>query len=953
MKKQLFFWFVISTVSVVVLENMVASVREEVWRPASEPETREAAEKLEKQAQQKEKIAQEALEKAKEANDTQEIQEQEAKINEAKFDRETAQKRIDYDTLLNAPQRNEEAIKSAQKALEARKNEIEAKIQAIEKTLAGTGTSIGGKTTTELYQDAFQAKFKQLAQNQNELISFMRSELIQLGQGKSKIEFSYKAPLDYTARKEILLVIDKALSSYRGTDERLNKIKSDVQDSIAEITIFEQNPPTAIANNAIDSKFKFSEKIPSDQLKILKRELAESLFKKNYITPEQQAKVLEEFRQVIDNYGIVDKGVTSLINERLLAPNVIEFRIKDAKSKEEKDAIITDVLKTVRAQSMSSPEGYAREADLLENLSKAVANLGVDERLDEIRQFKPNQKPKKETELGKRLKLENKIPMDAIALLDREAAQAMDEYKKLSETDKATASKNLIQALEDIRATMEGYSLNEGKYKEFYDNLNQRIDRLQIEAPPELPTGVSQDEAASAGFFDGTFEQARQVLIQGIDAVQGVVDYGIKKEIEVLDAGVVALQQAGDTLEHYGKMIEKVPNSVDNSIGLIQDIQDNPVVQQFQEGGVVRQVALVADPKIVSAVDKELKSAESTKKLLQSPLVQNIASRLGKLGAGLREAGKIVVGLSEGLEEQTEALKDDVATLPTEIGKEVAEKRAAQQSLELALQRVRQERLAPPLVDPQALPKTTRQKVTSFFTDLGKSIKSIFSKPKGINERLEIASKNYEQARLDYLDFLGVPKDASESTINEAIRKNQNPTQRNKLEQRLLASAKEYAGTVKEYADVLQGAKASVQMLMEMPDSLLVPSDFNDDLLQKGKIADNVNAIFDVRQQRLNYLKAIQEESAAFLSDLQNMSKGTSMGGITDRTTRDIARLIDGVYLRDLGKIAKQNAQLEDELVRQREMLQEKLPRMPTETSSTDDTKTSGTTSPIEEGPYD
>jgi len=947
MKKQLIFWLFVSAISVTLLENMVASVREQkVWEPAREPKTREAAEKLEKESKIKEQEAQKRLEEAQKANDNEEVKKEEVKLNQAKFDLDTAQKKIKYETLLNDPKATPEELRNAQAEIEAKKKIIEQKIQAIETALKQSGTVIGGGS----YKEVFEKKFKELAQNQDAMISFMQGELIQLGMGKSKIEFGQKGLLDYADKKEILEVLDKTLASYKDSNPKIVKIKEQIKDTLAQIAFFESDPPKAIPNNVVDAQLKLSEKIYSDQVKAIKRELQASVFDKAYSTVEKQAKALNELRDIINAYAISDEGTISLFNEKILSPTVIEYRIKAAKSLNEVNDIVTQVLKGARVQSVNSPEKYAREANLLENLSVGVTKLGLEfpevvvgmnDRLNEIKNFKLGQKPRNETELGKELKLSEKIPMDAVAELHAQRGKVIADYEELSKTNKKQALENAALALETIRKNLENYSLVSGKYQDFYESVKRNIDFFKAESakvPSESPEGTTEQEVAPGGFFDqllnGTLEQGRQLVLKGIDVVQAGVDYLIVKEIGAIDASVVALQKAGETLEDYGNMLQNAADAVDNSIDLIQTIQDNPLVQQFQEGGVVRKILLIADPKMVDALDKELVSAQNIKDLLQSPLIKNIAEKLKVIGAQLKQTGQIAIPVSELLDGQNQSLKKDVATLSTEVGKQTAEKLAAQQVLERALQRVRQERLAPPMIDAQKVPKSIRQKITSVFTNLAQSIKNIFNKPQGINERLTSTSKNYEQSRVDYLNLLGVPENASQSMINEAIKNNKNIAQTNKLEQRLLASAKEYANVVKDYADVLRGAQSSIKLLVDMPDDLLVPKDFNENLLKQGKLADNINAIFDIREQRLNYLDAIQQESVAFLSSIKQLSAGKSVAGVTDRISENIANLIEGTYLRESANIARQNELLEMILQEQQDSLKKKLSFSPNDTPS-------------------
>ncbi len=948
MKKQLFFWLLMSAISISVLENMVASVREgkaKVWEPAREPETLEAAKKLEEQSKIKEQDAQKKLEEAKLEKNTEEVDRQEKLFEGAKFDRITAEKKINVETL-KAEMADPAKIAEANAQLEARKKVIEQKIQAIENELAKGGTSIGGGTIADSYKDAFQEKFKKLAQNQSELIAFMQGELIQLGMGKSKITFEHTGPLDYAAQKEILKVLNDVLATYRSSDEKIIKIKDEIKNTLTQIDTFEKNPPQAIPNNAVDSKLQLSEKIPSDQIKVLKKELGQLFFEKEYKTPAQQAKALDELRTIVDAYDIADKGVINLLNERLLSPSVVEFRIKEAKSLERKNAIITDVLKTARLQSVTSPEKYTREADLLKNLATGVSKLGLEfaevvvgmnERLQEINNFKPGQKPRHETALGKELKLTDKISFDKIVVLQEERGKAMADYRELAKTDENAALKNLDQALKDIQATMQDYSLTDGRYKELYDSISNDIAAMKAKIPEKLPAGVSEENVAPGGVIDalvkGTLDQGTKLLITGLDAMQGGVDYLIAKEMVAVDMFSEKVISAGEQLADLGNSFETVPDTVSNSTDLLETINQNVHVQSFKADGTPKTIVnLVAGKKVVGQVDRVLKSAENTEILLKNPTVKYIASKVGVLGRALQAVGKAAVEVGNYAGEIGNASKKELAAFDSSSKKQIAEKTMARKELEKALERLKNESLAPSVGD--VLPVEVKRGVKKFFADLYEKINAIFNKPKGIRERLNIASKNYENARTAYAEFLGVAPNASVKVIDAAIANNPNKTQQKKLETTLLNAAKSYTGIVQEYAGILKGVGSTVDLIISAPDSILIDANFNKNILgQEGKLVEDIDAFIDIRRKRQAYLSSIQGESARIFEAVSKMTAGTPVDVISNRVRENIAALTEGALLNGLGMFVQENNRLETDLRTQRDEIQKKLPKVATPSS--------------------
>lgn len=961
-KKRYILGLILSVICITVLETMVAGERvgkEELWEPAKEPESIKEANKLKIDAEIAEKLAREKLQEAEKAQHREEIGKQRSILDKAQFDWQTADVVITNLEVLQDRAQSKEMKKYAQETLDSRKIEITQKIREYEKALAGTGSSTGTGTqnAVKTYQEKVATELQGLSEKQ--ILDKLKAEIDALVSGGFSPAMRVQGrDIPYNERKGMLQFLEDTLNvRVKAQTPEVTALKNNIVDTIENIDNLNKQKP--IANNAIDKKFNLSEKITSDQIRLLRKQLVKGVFEKDFKTPAEQLRALNEMQQIVDTYDIYDDKIQPVMDKIANQPELIEAETKALEALKAKfsDAFtkLSGAYERVKLQS------YDKQLLLLKDFQNIFNKFlqaneksptldaqqqfelkqkyeDIVRRAQEVDAFLKNPKQTNQTALEKELKLAEKIPSDQIkSIMDRIELFGYTNARELTTKDIAT--------LKDILNAMDHFKLQ----KEYPDEYGFIDDLIKDAQKPitTLPEGLAKGDVAPTSILGEIGEKITGQAKDEKTWSQSVKDFFVKDgaiiiknvaEIVVYPAKKIAegfsyviretgkfLQRTFTAPELVNKMAD-APEMLDGVLTCIAnfDTAGGGVVKEVLRAGIgIQQVLLtvVGYQDVADALGEFVKVSYTEH--VNDPMVQKVkkyVDRVGTVGKTLKSIIEFPKYIGEKLEQSVRTKKETTLLREIDQTQQLIEEERA--NIKLAKREANKE--IPGVKELGDL----LFKVTNYVSDL------VYN----TNKSIETAQKNYEQARKDYFSALGVDYSANLTPQQIVGRIEQMKLSRN---DNFIQATNTLADAVDQLAfayDVLvtkfTSVEANLKFVVDAWDVIIISPDG-----QNADLPVIMKGIFTLRDLKLAYLEAMKNGVLQMQSDVIKF-RDSPTGLLADDAVTRYRRIVDDKIFETIQEYANAVNQINRAIAGQKEFIESKLPRVVDDTSRSSGTGT-------------
>ncbi len=957
-KKRYILGLLLSVICITVLETMVAGervVEEKPWKPAEEPKSVEEAKRLQEIARKEELAAEKKLEEAKKAKDTEEMRKQQALVDKAQFDWNTADAVITNLGVLQDPAQSKEMKKSAQETLENRKIEITQKIREYEKALAGTGTSTGTGTQNAVksYQEKVATELQGLSEKQ--ILGELKAEIDALvSGGYSSTAKKQGRDIPYSERKAMLEFLENTLNARVKTQSpEVAALKNSIVDTIENIDNLGKQKP--IANNAIDKKFDLSEKITADQIRLLRKQLVKDVFEKDFKTPAERLKALNEMQKIVDTYDIYDDKIQPVMDKIAHQPDIVEAKLKEIEIAKTIAAKFNDAFVTLndmyeRIKSLKYNEQATMLKDFQNMYNKflqaneksptldAQQQSALKQKYDdvvrhaqEVDAFLKNPKQTNQTALEKDLKLAEKIPSDQIkAIMDRIELFGYTNARELTAKDIAT--------LKDIRDAMDHFKLQK-EYSDEYGFIDDLI-KDATKSVISLPEGLTKEDVASTSILGEIGEKITS-------GVQNIKDFFVKDgAIIVKNAAEIVVYPAKKIAEGFsyiiretGKFLQKTftapefVNKMADAPEMLDDVLTSIANLDTAGGGVVKGVlradigiqqvllTVVGQQDVADALGEFAKI--SYKEHVNDPMVQKIKRYVDKVGT----VGKTLKSIMEFPKYIGEKLEQSVRTK-----KETASLREIDETQRL----IEEERANITLAKGEANKEIPGIKQLGDL--LFKLSNYVSDRVYNTNKSIETAQQDYEQARKDYFVALGVDYSANLTPQQIAGRIEQMKLSRNdnfiQATNKLADAVDQLAFAYEVLVNKLTSVETNLKFVVDAWDMIIISPDG-----QNTELPVIIKSIFTLRDLKLAYLEATRNGVLQMQSDVAKF-KDSPSGLLADDAVTRYRRVVDDKIFETIQEYANAMNQIDRAIAGQKEFIESKLPKVVDETSGSSSTGT-------------
>lgn len=931
-KKRYLLGLLLSVICITVLETMIAGERvgkEELWKPAEEPKSIAEAKKLQEKANIEEIDAKKRLEEAQKAQDKEGMRKEQALIDKAKFDWDTADVVITNLDVLQDRAQSKEMKKYAQETLDNRKIEITQKIRTYEKALAESGSSTGQgtKNAVKIYQEKVATELQGLSEKQ--ILDKLTAEVDSLVLGTYKPQ-GHDVP--YSDRKAMLGFLEDTLNIRVKTQSpEASALKNTIVDTIENIDNLNKQKP--IANNAIDKKFNLSDKIKSEQTEILSNLLKKDVFEKDFKTPADQLKALDEIQQAVNTYDIYDDGIQPVMDKIAHQRNIIEAEEKALETTKiisakfnEVFTKLNDMFERIKSLSYTEQEtllkGFQNEYNKFLQAAEKSPTFNAQQQAelrqkyeDVVRQtqqvtaFLKNPRQTNQTTLEKELNLAEKIPSDQIkAIMDRIEFFGYANARELTAKD--------ITTLKDMLNAMDHFKLQK-EYPDEYDFIDDLIRSTEKPVIP-IPQGLTKENVASTTLLGEIgekivtgFQSFKDFFVKdGVIIIKNVAEIVVYPAKKIAEGFSYVIRETGKFLQRTFTAPEFV-NKMAEAPEMLDDVLTSVANLDAAGGGVVKAVlradigiqqvllTVVGQQDIADALGEFAKVSYTEH--VNDPMVQKIkkyTDKIGTVGKTLKSIIEFPKYIGEKLENSVRTKKSaEVLRSIDEVNRLIEEERA---TIRLAKRQKGNE--IPGVVELGNFVL----KVGNYFSDL------VYN----TNNSIDVAQKNYDKARSDYLSALGI--DYSENLTAEQIaaRIRQNNIFKNDdfikktdaLAQTVDALAFAYDVLVKK----LESIETTLKFAVEAWDTIVISPDG-----QNADIPVIIKALFDLRDMKLAYLEAIKSGVAQMESDAAKF-KNTPSATLADDALTTYKRVVDNKIFETIQEYATVVRQIDKNLEQQK-----------------------------------
>lgn len=892
----------------------------EEWRRPEEPKNEAERIQLEERIKEQERN----IEYEDVADPKVQLEQQKINANKAVLDSFSAKQELAINPN-NADARN--ALGQAQASLEAATKNINAMI-------SGTFTEgAGGRKGTVL--DNFGVDFKNTIDNKMRTIdtvssnkagskySLIYNEIASMKKGgKSAIDPAVDySIIDYAREKKVLESLDRTIVSELTNNfdsEKIDRLQTEIENRINEISSFKPGKP--IENNALDARLDLANKIQIDRSRDLKNSfLKKQTFEAENKTPADRTKTFKELKQVLDTYNIPYSDFFALNDT--VSPEFIAYLATNASTNGDRKGLFDSVLNDAIAKGQESYNNtsYSGEKKILEFLKKALEDPNlkknpaetemvnntykqVTERINEINDYvKAGKRPdiKKTGTMSdavyKRLvELSSKIPSDQIESIQQEFLivngkidalinEKGEDFTKWSLAD-LKALQELVRPMQELLENVNKAPFElDVRFENEFGMMTYRVDETSLRAqaaiegkqtvlPDMLTDAINKLRAKT----EITTEAVVEMLKTNLDKFQEVLNKLIIKEGELVNVG-------SEKLELIATYMEKVPELLDATAKALEKMENISQSKKFKftlkaVKKITKLVGGEANYAILNSIEGRAGSAVGAIK----SFINNESVKRAALGSA--EVGRVVRDISGVLKEMGDA------TIKGAESVQKPDERLQKQREAIAIAEALIKNESQNIVSPRQKSyfESFKAIFTNFATTISQWIKSKFTTSIGV--RYSNAVANYNTTRNAYFNYLGINENSSADAIKTAItqKTQEDPVGSKQALQDVVKNASDMVQALSEMQQAFQSVQGDYQFVINSYDAIV-----GTDLPAKASAADYVNAIFDLRDQKLAFLQAAAEGINLIQNDIKTLAaKNSPLETVSEQFINGLQRVV-------------------------------------------------------------